>query len=74
MADEDEDARSGYNKDLPRSHYGYDSDWDVGADHYGGAMLAGKDPVELAKKWGSNPGGGTRKRKRGPDSEDKEPE
>lgn len=54
---------SGWNDDLDAQQKGYDSDYDPGADHYGGGDFLGSDPVALAKKWGSNPGGGTKQRK-----------
>ncbi len=43
--------------DIPPEDRAWDSDYDPGADHLPeGVTIHGHDPVELARKWGSNPG------------------
>ena len=44
--------------DIPPEDRAWDSDYTPGADHFPeGFTIGGKDPVELAKKYGGNPGG-----------------
>jgi hypothetical protein len=51
--------------DIPPEDRAWDSDYTVGVDHYPeGTTLNGQDPVELAKKWGGNPGGASPELKR----------
>ena len=57
MTDDQRANTNGWNADIPPEHRAWDSDADVGADHFGGGSFRGGDPVELARKWGSNPGG-----------------
>ena len=59
-----EAEQEGWNEDIPPSHRPWNSDYDVGADHFpDGHTIRGHDPIALARKWGSNPTGQSRSRR-----------